>query len=131
MVKKETRKILITGAVGQIGSELTPALRKKYGNDNVVACGRKTKPSDKLLNSGPFEYMDITDKDSVEKVVKKYIYNTHLSRINLGFNILSSWSDRSSAFIRNCYLSEFRRVYRDNKSYIRDHRFIQLLPVRR
>ena len=56
MAKKEMKKILVTGAVGQIGSELTMALRKKHGNDNVVACGRKTKPSDKLFNSGPFEY---------------------------------------------------------------------------
>ncbi len=76
MVKKEMKKILVTGAVGQIGSELTVALRKKHGNDNVVACGRKTKPSDKLFNSGPFEYMDITDKESVEKVVKKYDIDT-------------------------------------------------------
>ncbi len=42
--------ILITGAVGQIGSELTMALREKYGNENVVAGGRKTQPSEKLLN---------------------------------------------------------------------------------
>jgi len=76
MTKKEMKKILITGAVGQIGSELTTALRKKYGNDNVVAGGRKTKPSDKLLNSGPFEYMDITDKESVEKIVKKHDIDT-------------------------------------------------------
>jgi len=76
MTKKEMKKILITGAVGQIGSELTTALRKKHGNDNVVACGRKTKPSDKLFNSGPFEYMDITDKESVEKVIKKYDIDT-------------------------------------------------------
>jgi len=76
MTKKEMKKIMITGAVGQIGSELTMALRKKYGNDNVIACGRKTKPNDKLLNSGPFEYMDITDKLTVEKVVKKYDIDT-------------------------------------------------------
>jgi len=76
MSKKETKKILVTGSVGQIGSELTMALREKYGNDNVVACGRKTKPSEKLLNSGPFEYMDITDRNSVEEVVKKYDIDT-------------------------------------------------------
>ena len=76
MTKKDMKKILITGAVGQIGSELTMNLRKKHGNDNVVACGRKTKPSEKLFNSGPFEYMDITDKESLEKVVKKYDIDT-------------------------------------------------------
>ena len=76
MTKKEMKNILVTGSVGQIGSELTMELRKKYGNDNVVACGRKTKPSDELLNSGPFEYLDITDRDSVEKVVKEYDIDT-------------------------------------------------------
>jgi len=73
---KEIKKILVTGSVGQIGSELTMALREKYGNDNVVACGRKTKPSDQLFNSGPFEYLDITDKKTVENVVKKYDIDT-------------------------------------------------------
>lgn len=76
MTKKEMKKILVTGAVGQIGSELTMALRERHGNDNVVACGRKTKPSDTLLNSGPFEYLDITNKESVEETVKKYDIDT-------------------------------------------------------
>ena len=76
MTKLETKKILVTGSVGQIGSELTMALRKKYGNDNVVATGRKTRPSEILLNSGPFEFIDITDRKSVEKVVKEYNIDT-------------------------------------------------------
>jgi nucleoside-diphosphate-sugar epimerase len=76
MPKKYMKKILVTGSVGQIGSELTMALREKYGNDNVVACGRKTKPSDKLYNSGPFEYLDITDGSTVDKVIKKYDIDT-------------------------------------------------------
>ena len=66
------KKILVTGAVGQIGSELTMELRRRYGNDNVVAGGRKTKPSEQLLNSGPFEVVDCTDMDALGKVVKKY-----------------------------------------------------------
>jgi nucleoside-diphosphate-sugar epimerase len=76
MSKKSMKKILVTGSVGQIGSELTMVLRERYGNDNVVACGRKTKPSETLLNSGPFEYLDITDRGTVEKVVKKYDIDT-------------------------------------------------------
>jgi nucleoside-diphosphate-sugar epimerase len=76
MAKKEMKRLLVTGAVGQIGSELTLALREKFGNDNVVACGRKTKPSQELLDSGPFEYIDITNKESVENVVKKYDVDT-------------------------------------------------------
>jgi nucleoside-diphosphate-sugar epimerase len=76
MAKKNMKNILVTGAVGQIGSELTLSLREKFGNDNVLATGRKTKPSDNLLNSGPFEYIDITNIDSIEKVIKKYDIDT-------------------------------------------------------
>ena len=77
------KKILVTGAVGQIGSELTMSLRYKYGNDNVVAGGRKTKPSEKLLNSGPFEIVDCNDAKAIANVVKKYDIDTiyHLAAI--------------------------------------------------
>ena len=73
------KKILVTGAVGQIGSELSMSLRERYGNDNVVAGGRKTKPSEKLLNSGPFEIVDCVDAQEIANVVKKHdidIYTT-------------------------------------------------------
>ena len=76
MSKKEMKKILVTGAVGQIGSELTIALREIYNNDDVLATGRKTKPSETLLNSGPFEFIDIVNKKSIEKVVKDYDIDT-------------------------------------------------------
>ena len=77
------KRILVTGAVGQIGSELTMSLREKYGNDNVVAGGRKTKPSEKLLNSGPFEIVDCNDAKAIANVVKKYDIDTvyHLAAI--------------------------------------------------
>ena len=66
------KKFLITGACGQIGSELAMALRQRYGNDNVVATGHRTKPSQELLDSGPFEFIDCTAVDTLEKVVKEY-----------------------------------------------------------
>ncbi len=76
-MSNKMNKILVTGAVGQIGSELTIALREKYGNENVIGCGRKTKPSKKLKETGPFEMgIDITDKKTVEKVVDKYDIDT-------------------------------------------------------
>jgi nucleoside-diphosphate-sugar epimerase len=70
------KKILVTGAVGQIGSELTLALRERYGNDNVVAGGRKTKPSDELRDSGPFEWVDCTNLGVLNETVKKYQIDT-------------------------------------------------------
>jgi len=76
-------KILVTGAVGQIGSELTMVLREKYGNDNVIATGHKSKPGEKLLNSGPFQFINCLDIKTVEEVVKKYKVNTiyHLAAL--------------------------------------------------
>ena len=76
MSQKTMKRILVTGAAGQIGSELTMALREKYGNDNVVATGRKTKPSKTILNSGPFEYIDVTNKETIEEMIKKYDIDT-------------------------------------------------------
>ncbi|HJX02713.1 MAG TPA: NAD-dependent epimerase/dehydratase family protein, partial [Candidatus Bathyarchaeia archaeon] len=64
-------KILVTGATGQIGSELVLELRKKYGGENVVAVGHSRKPSDKLFSGGPYESIDVSDKTSIEKAVKK------------------------------------------------------------
>jgi nucleoside-diphosphate-sugar epimerase len=79
----EMKKILVTGACGQIGSELTLELRKRYGDDNVVATGHKTKPSDKLCQSGPFEFIDVTRRETVEEVVTKYNIDTvyHLAAV--------------------------------------------------
>jgi nucleoside-diphosphate-sugar epimerase len=78
-----TPKILVTGAVGQIGSELTPALRERYGNDNVIAAGHKTQPSPALRDAGPFEFMDVTRRETIEAAVLKHGINTvyHLAAI--------------------------------------------------
>ena len=76
MPKNEIRKILVTGSVGQIGSELTLALRRRYGGDNVIACGRKTRPSKELEESGPFEWMDVTDSEKLTASCRKHDIDT-------------------------------------------------------
>jgi len=83
MSGKTMRRILVTGATGQIGSELTIELRKKHGGRNVIAAGHRRKPSKKLADSGPFEYIDVTDRESVEELVQKYDIDTiyHLAAV--------------------------------------------------
>lgn len=77
------KKIMVTGAVGQIGSELTMALRKKYGSNNVLATGHKTQPKPELRDSGPFEFINVTKRETIEDVIKKYKVDTiyHMSAI--------------------------------------------------
>lgn len=71
------RKILVTGALGQIGSELTMGLRKIYGNENVIASSRRVKEGhDELMESGVFEVLNITDGEKVAEVVKKHNVDT-------------------------------------------------------
>ncbi|MDA1188606.1 MAG: NAD-dependent epimerase/dehydratase family protein [Chloroflexi bacterium] len=76
-------KILVTGASGQIGSELVPALRAKYSDENVIAGWRRKPLTDEVAVGGPSVHIDVTNRAEVEKVVKSikpdYIY--HLSSI--------------------------------------------------
>ncbi len=77
------KKILVTGSTGQIGSELVPALRKKYGGDNVVAAGHKRVPQQAFIEQGPYVTLDVTSIESLEEVVTKYQIDTifHLAAL--------------------------------------------------
>ena len=76
-------KILVTGAAGQIGSELTVELRRRFGAENVVATGHRTKPSSVLSEGGPFEFIDVTRRETIEALVDKYGIDTiyHMAAI--------------------------------------------------
>jgi nucleoside-diphosphate-sugar epimerase len=63
-------KILITGACGQLGSELTAELRRKYGSENVVASD--IREANDQLGDGPFEQLDVMDMKRIEQVLDKY-----------------------------------------------------------
>ena len=71
------KKILIIGAGGQIGSELTMRLRSVYGNENVVATDMRDCPM--LAANGPYVQLNALDGEAYAEVVKKYkidaIYN--------------------------------------------------------
>ncbi len=66
-----TPKILIIGACGQIGTELTLALREKYGKQNVIASDIR-EGNEELMASGPFEIADATDFEQIQDLVMHY-----------------------------------------------------------
>ncbi|MGA5688901.1 L-threonine 3-dehydrogenase [Cytobacillus pseudoceanisediminis] len=69
------KRIMITGALGQIGSELTLKLREIYGTDNVIATDIRKNESE-AAQSGPFEMVDVTDAKSMLDTAKKYNVDT-------------------------------------------------------
>ncbi len=77
------RRILVTGAAGQIGSELTLLLREIYGAGNVVAVDLITNPDSELRDSGPYETIDITETLHFTQIVNRYRIDSifHLAAI--------------------------------------------------
>ncbi|MEF8916139.1 MAG: NAD-dependent epimerase/dehydratase family protein [Candidatus Bipolaricaulota bacterium] len=71
-MEAEMDNIMVIGATGQIGSELTPALREKYGNESVVATYLSTEEPDDELARGPLEKLDILNRDRMAGLIEKY-----------------------------------------------------------
>ena len=112
---KNIKKIMVTGATGQIGSELVVVLGKKYGNNNVIATDIK-----KSHAPGSFESVDVTKKETIERVVKRYNINTiyHLAAI------LSAAGERNSSLAWNVNINgtynilEIARKYKMRQVFV-------------
>ncbi len=63
-----TKRILVTGSYGQIGTELVVELRERYGGENVVATGRK-KPPQILEKNGPYRRLDVLDTTQLHTLI--------------------------------------------------------------
>lgn len=79
------KRIMVTGAFGQIGSELVPALRKKYGADNVIAFGHKKEAPESLKN-GPIDFVEVTNKKQLTEKAREHDVDTiyHLAALLSG-----------------------------------------------
>ncbi|MEM4996250.1 MULTISPECIES: L-threonine 3-dehydrogenase [Priestia] len=76
------KKVLITGSLGQIGSELTAKMREIYGSENIIATDIRKTTSD-VVTSGPFEILDVTDQTALFTIAKKHKVDTiiHLAAL--------------------------------------------------
>jgi nucleoside-diphosphate-sugar epimerase len=86
-------KILIIGACGQIGTELTHQLRTIYGNENVIASDIRKLNND-VVNNGIFEVLNALDFNQIEHIIEKY----HIEEVYLMAALLSATAEKNPAF---------------------------------
>ena len=106
-----TPKILVIGAIGQIGTVLTNALRKKYGSQAVLATDIKRPPN----NDHPFEMLDILNVQRVREIVEDYEINQiyHLAAIlsaNGEWNPLKTWNVNLNGLITVLELAKEKKI---------------------
>ncbi|MBC8883586.1 NAD-dependent epimerase/dehydratase family protein [Flavobacterium piscinae] len=86
-------KILIIGACGQIGTELTQQLRKLYGTENVIASDIRKLNND-VVNDGIFEVLNALDFNQIEHIVEKY----HIEEVYLMVSVTIGYSRKKPCF---------------------------------
>lgn len=86
-------KILIIGACGQIGTELTKKLREEYGVENVLASDIRKLNND-VVNNGIFEVVNALDYNQIEHLVEQY----HITDVYLMAALLSATAEKNPAF---------------------------------
>src|SRR3989338_10845376 len=97
-------RILVIGACGQIGVELTLALRKIHGNENVIASD--LKDNHPMLSDGPYVQLDATDAEATRKVVEK----ENITDIYLLAALLSATGEKNPKLCWDLNMSSLRQI---------------------
>ncbi|MGY8715506.1 MAG: NAD-dependent epimerase/dehydratase family protein [Candidatus Poseidoniales archaeon] len=72
MPAPEATRVMVTGALGQIGTDLVEELRRMHGNENVLATDIRELPDHTGVTNGPFELLSVLDTDAMDSLVKEY-----------------------------------------------------------
>ncbi len=113
MANKET--ILVIGASGQIGTDLTLELRKQYGSENVIAADVKT-PVYEVFEGGPYEILDALDKRKLKELIKKH----DISQVYLLAALLSATAEQNPEFAWKLNIDSLLNVlYLAKEGYIK------------
>lgn len=102
--------ILVTGAFGLVGSDLVPALQKKFGKPNVFALGNKTIPTD---FDGRLVQGDVRDLASLTKIVKKY----HMTEVYHLAGLLSVGGEKNPDLAWDVNINGLRNVLELARDY--------------
>ena len=96
------KRILIVGASGQIGTELVLELRRRFGDDNIIASDVKDEPAE-LLKEGLYEKLDILDNDAYLKIIEKY----QITQVYLLAALLSATAEEHPEFAWRLNISSY------------------------
>ncbi|ULG74498.1 L-threonine 3-dehydrogenase [Macrococcus brunensis] len=91
------KRIMITGALGQIGTELTLKLREIYGVDSVLATDLRRPEEGAKVLEGPFEELDVTDAERMDKIAEDFKADTIMHMAAL----LSATAEKDPVFAWN------------------------------
>jgi len=83
-------KVLVTGALGQVGSVLVPALRRFYGTERVLATDIRGAPAEHPSLGGPYEQLDCTNGNALRELLERY-------RIKVIYHLAAILSARAEA----------------------------------